>query len=51
MGNDTAGEFGQLDTLLDLDGEIFMMDAGYWVKFEAKCVVPSPAIPTGYGIR
>ena len=49
MGNDVPGEFGSLEALLDLNGEIFMMDAGYWVKFEAKRVSPSPAIP--HGIR
>jgi len=47
MGN--AGEYGQLDTLLGLNGGIFMMDAGYWVKLEAKSVTPSPAVP--HGIR
>ena len=25
-----------LETLLDLDGEIFPMDNGYWTKFEAR---------------
>lgn len=49
MNNDIPFEFGHLETLLDLDGEIFMMDAGYWVKFEAKRVSPSPPIP--HGIR
>jgi Family of unknown function (DUF6516) len=38
---------GSLDALLDLDGEIFMMDAGYWVKIEAKRVSVSPSIPHG----
>ena len=47
MGTNTVGEFGQLDTLLNLDGEVFMMDDGYWVKFEAKRAAPSPAIPHG----
>lgn len=45
--NNAPRGFGSLETLLDLDGEIFMMDAGYWVKFEAKRVVLSPAIPHG----
>lgn len=47
MGNDTAGEFGQLGTLLDLDGEVFIMEAVYWVKFEAKRLPPAPSIPHG----
>ena len=38
-----------LDTLLDLDGEIFPMDNGYWTKFEASRVIPTPQIP--HGIR
>jgi hypothetical protein len=42
-----AKEGGALDTLLDLDGEIFMMDGGYWVKIEAKKVSVSPSIPHG----
>ncbi|MBN2963838.1 hypothetical protein JWV37_03505 [Sulfurospirillum sp. T05] len=36
-----------LENLLSLDGEIFPMDNGYWVKFEAKEVKPSEAIPHG----
>lgn len=47
MSNDIQSEAGSLDTLLDLNGEIFMMDAGYWVKIEAKRVSPSPSIPHG----
>jgi len=43
----TSDGFGPLDTLLDLDGETFVMDDGYWTKFEAKRVVPSAAIPHG----
>ena len=38
-----------LENLLMLDGEIFPMDNGYWVKFEAKKVEPSREIP--HGIR
>ncbi len=34
-------------TLLDLDGEIFIMDDGHWVKFEVKRVRPSVGIPHG----
>ena len=36
-----------LENLLNLDGEIFPMDNGYWVKFEAKLVDVSSAIPHG----
>ena len=38
-----------LDTLLDLDGEIFPMDNGYWTKFQASRVPPTEQIP--HGIR
>jgi hypothetical protein len=40
-------EDASLDTLLDLDGEIFPMDNGYWTKFEAFRVTPTPQIPHG----
>jgi hypothetical protein len=36
-----------LETLLDLDGEVFPMDNGYWTKFRAKKVDPSPQVPHG----
>jgi len=36
-----------LETLLDLDGEIFPMDNGYWTKFEAYRVEPTIHIPLG----
>jgi len=36
-----------LETLLDLDGEIFPMENGYWTKFEAFKVEPTPQIPHG----
>jgi hypothetical protein len=36
-----------LDTLLHLDGEVFPMDNGCWVKFEAKRVEPVCNIPHG----
>ena len=36
-----------LGTLLDLDGEIFPMDNGYWTKFEASRVTPTVNIPHG----
>ncbi len=38
-----------LETLLDLDGEVFPMDNGYWTNFEARRVEPSDQIP--HGIR
>lgn len=40
---------GSLDTLLDLNGEVFPMDNGYWTKFEANRVEPTIQIP--HGIR
>ena len=36
-----------LENLLNLDGEIFPMENGYWVKFEVKKVEISGAIPHG----
>jgi len=36
-----------IDTLLDLDGEIFPMNSGFWVKFEAKAIPPSKNAPHG----
>lgn len=36
-----------LDTLLDLDGEIFPMDNGYWVKFNAYRCPANKHIPHG----
>jgi len=36
-----------LKNLLNLNGEIFPMDNGYWVKFEVKKVDVSRAIPHG----
>lgn len=38
-----------LDTLLSLNGEIFRMDNGYWVKCEARRVARSAQLP--HGIR
>lgn len=38
-----------LDSLLDLNGECFRMDNGYWTKIEAWRVTPTPQIP--HGIR
>ncbi|MBW2569633.1 MAG: hypothetical protein JRD93_17175 [Deltaproteobacteria bacterium] len=42
-------EDASLSALLDLDGEIFPMDNGYWTKFEVSRVTPTPQIP--HGIR
>ena len=36
-----------LENLLNLDGEVFPMDSGYWIKFEAKRVDVSISIPHG----
>ncbi len=36
-----------LDNLLNLHGEVFPMDNGYWVKFEAYQVEPIRSIPHG----
>jgi len=38
-----------LENLLNLHGEVFPMDNGYWVKFEAYEIEPSASIP--HGIR
>jgi len=40
-------EDSSLETLLDLDGEIFPMENGYWTKFEAFRVEPTMQIPHG----
>jgi hypothetical protein len=40
-------EDSSLETLLDLDGEIFPMENGYWTKFEASRVEPTLQIPHG----
>ena len=36
-----------LETLLNLDGEIFPMENGYWTKFEAYQVEQSKQLPHG----
>jgi len=36
-----------LENLLNLHGEVFPMENGYWVKFEAHQVEPSASIPHG----
>ena len=37
----------ELETLLNLDGEIFPMENGYWTKFAAHRVEPCQHIPHG----
>jgi len=37
----------ELQTLLDLDGIIYPLENGYWVKFSAKKIKPTPQIPHG----
>lgn len=44
-GQDDAG----LEVLLNLDGEIFPMESGYWVKFEVREVAVDERMP--HGIR
>jgi hypothetical protein len=44
-----SGEDETLATLLNLNGEIFPMDNGYWTKFEAYRVNPDQQVP--HGIR
>ena len=36
-----------LESLLELDGEIFPMDNGFWTKIEVKTVKPNKQIPHG----
>lgn len=36
-----------LETLLELNGEKFLMDNGYWTKIEARQVNPKDEIPHG----
>ena len=40
-------EYHDLETLLNLNGEIFPMDNGFWTKFEAWEVSPCEQIPHG----
>jgi hypothetical protein len=49
MSRKNSERDASLETLLDLDGEIFPMDNGYWTKFEAHRVTPTKQIP--HGIR
>jgi len=36
-----------LSVLLEMDGEVFQMDNGYWTKISVKRVVPDEHIPHG----
>jgi len=44
-----TGKNHELETLLNLDGEVFPMENGYWIKFEARRVPATEQIP--HGIR
>lgn len=46
-GKRPSQEEESLACLLNLDGEIFPMDNGYWTKFEAWQVEPEPHVPHG----
>lgn len=48
MSTTNKNDFG-LDVLLQLDGEIFPMENGYWTKIEARVVDANEHIP--HGIR
>jgi len=39
-----------LETLLELDGELFPMENGYWTKFEARRVTSTHHMPNGVGV-
>ena len=49
MGRHRPQQDHTLENLLDLDGDIYVIDeaAGYWVKFVIKRVAPSPERPHG----
>lgn len=36
-----------IETLLELDGEVFPMENGYWTKFEARRIEPKKHVPHG----
>lgn len=50
MNSDFQNGTGPLDTLLDLDGEIFMLNGGYWVKIEGKAISPDLRFPMAFVI-
>ena len=41
------GASSGLETLLQLDGEVFPMDNGFWVKFEIRIISKNVHIPHG----
>ena len=47
MMHNQADNDENLETLLQLNGEVFPMDNGYWSKFEAHRVPPDQHIPHG----
>ena len=49
MGRHRSGQDHTLENLLDLDGDIYVIDetAGYWVKFAVRRVTPTPERPHG----
>ena len=49
MGRHRPEQDHTLENLLDLDGDIYVIDetAGYWVKFVVRRVIPSPERPHG----
>jgi hypothetical protein len=48
MGREkTESEGLSLEVLLDLNGEVFLMENGNWTKFEAFRIDPTPEIPNG----
>ncbi|MFI5117341.1 MAG: DUF6516 family protein [Terriglobales bacterium] len=49
MGRHRPEQDHTLENLLDLDGDIYVIDeaAGYWVKFVVRRVTPSPERPHG----
>lgn len=49
MGRQRPGQDHTLENLLDLDGDIYVIDeaVGYWVKFVVRRVTPNPERPHG----
>ena len=46
MNEPSTGQ-NDLALLLDLNGEVFLLEDGYWVKWEARLVEPSAHTPHG----
>jgi len=42
------GDYG-LESLLSMDGVVFVIEHGHWIKIEARVVVPNQHVP--HGIR